>query len=170
MKFFKQPGHVLPEGLHGLEAFFVVFHFPGSSTNADIPIAGPGDDHLVDQEEIVQGAESVHGTRAPNRHNSRSHLALQHIPVGAGYNRGAFEESFHVGGNIGDISRRPQEDPFSPLYFGEVFIDPIGIYGASQVFVLWALVAGNTAGDGYSGKLDQLGFDSFACQFFQHSI
>jgi hypothetical protein len=56
------------------------------------------------------------------------------------------------------------------LYFGEVFIDPIGIYGASQVFVLLALVAGNTAGDGYSGKLDQLGFDSFAGQFFQHSM
>ena len=42
------PGHVLPEGLHGLDPLAIVIHVSDISPYADIPIAGPDDDHLVD--------------------------------------------------------------------------------------------------------------------------
>ena len=53
MEFLQQPGEVLAEGLHGLEALFVVLDFAFVAADADVPVAGAGDDHLADQEEVV---------------------------------------------------------------------------------------------------------------------
>ncbi len=36
---FEQPGHVLGEGLHGFEAFFVLLDLAFGSANAEIPVA-----------------------------------------------------------------------------------------------------------------------------------
>ncbi len=48
MNLLEEPGHVLTEGLHGLETFSIIPHIAGSQADADIPITGPGDDHLID--------------------------------------------------------------------------------------------------------------------------
>ncbi len=77
MNFFKEPGHVLTEGAHDLDAFRIVFYFAGISTEPHIPIAGTRDDHLVDQEKIVHRAENMSGTGATDGDDCCSHLACE---------------------------------------------------------------------------------------------
>ena len=50
-QFFEKAGHVLTEGLHGLDAFGVILHIPGFSADAEVPVTGSGDDHLAVEEE-----------------------------------------------------------------------------------------------------------------------
>jgi len=54
VNFFEEPGHVLTESLHRLDAFSVVFHFSGIATDPKIKMVGTRNNHLVDQEKIVQ--------------------------------------------------------------------------------------------------------------------
>ena len=53
MDLFKEPGHVLPQNLHGPNAFFIGCHIADFSTDAQIPVNGTRDDHLADGEKVV---------------------------------------------------------------------------------------------------------------------
>lgn len=59
--FLDKPGHVLSQSLHGCHPLFIVLHILLLSAQPDIPVAGPGHDHLADEKEVVDGVEDVNG-------------------------------------------------------------------------------------------------------------
>ena len=92
MNFFKQPGHVFAEGLHGVEGLGVAGDFADIPPIAEIPIAGADDDHLADGEKEIDGAKDMRGAAAPGRHDGRADLALEHLVVGLGDHAGTLDQ------------------------------------------------------------------------------
>ncbi len=64
VELLEQPGHVLAEGLHGAEGFFVLLDLAFVAAEADVPVTGAGDDHLADQEELVDRVEVLEALAA----------------------------------------------------------------------------------------------------------
>ncbi len=85
VNFFEEPGHVLTEGAHDLDAFSVVFYFPGISAKPHIPIVGTRDNHLVEEKKIVHRAKDMGGTGATNGDDCCSNLACEQTSIGPGY-------------------------------------------------------------------------------------
>ena len=52
--FFQEPGDVLAQILHGSHTFLIPFNFSGLKADTDVPMRGSGDDHFVDEEEVVE--------------------------------------------------------------------------------------------------------------------
>ena len=59
MDFFKKPGHVLSQNLHGLDALLIGCHIADFSSNTQIPVVGARDDHLADGEKVVEGVKGM---------------------------------------------------------------------------------------------------------------
>ena len=104
--FFEKPGHVLAQSLHRLNAFRIVFHFSGVSTDSHVPVTGTRDHHLVDQEKIIHRTEDMSGARTTDSNDSCTHLSLEQVSVGAGYDRAPFNEGLHIGRHVRDLSKR----------------------------------------------------------------
>ncbi len=49
----EQPGHVSAKGFHRVQALFVLLDLALGPADADVPVARAWDDHLADQEEVV---------------------------------------------------------------------------------------------------------------------
>ena len=43
-------------------------------TDADVPIRRARHDHFADQEEMIQGVKSMHGSRPAHRHHARANF------------------------------------------------------------------------------------------------
>jgi hypothetical protein len=54
----EQPGHVLAEGFRRAQALLILLNFAFGPADADVPVAGARDDHLADQEEMVDRVET----------------------------------------------------------------------------------------------------------------
>ena len=76
-----QPRHVLAEGGHRPQAFLFGLHRAGLAPDADVPVRRAGNDHLLDEEEMVDRIESVNRARPSDRHNRRADLAPKHPAV-----------------------------------------------------------------------------------------
>lgn len=50
----EQPSHVLAEGFHRAQGFFVLLYFAFGAADADVPVTRARNDHLADQEEVVE--------------------------------------------------------------------------------------------------------------------
>jgi hypothetical protein len=139
---FEKPSHVLAQRLHRLNTFRIVSYFSGVSTDAQIPVTGTRDNHLVDQKEIVHRTEDMGGARATDGDDGCSYFSFEQVSVGAGYDRAPFDEGLHIGRHVRDISRRAEKDSVGLLHLGDIFVDPIFRRRTSLIFVFRAFVTG----------------------------
>jgi hypothetical protein len=165
VEFFEQPGHVLAEGLHGAEGFFVLLDFAFVAADADVLVTRAGDDHLADEEEVVERVEGVHGAGPADRHHGRAHLALEHVVVGPGDEAGPVDQGFHLGGHVGEVGGRGEDDAVGGPHLLDAGVDDVVIEDALLILVLEALAAGGAAVDVLACQLDQFRFDAFFLQF-----
>jgi hypothetical protein len=165
MEFLEEPGHVLTQDLHGLQAFRILFDRTFIQADSHVPVDGAWHDHLADEKEVVDGVEGVDGPAPAHRDHSRPHFTPEEIIVGAADQASAIDQGFELGGNIRKVGGRSQNYPIGIQHLFEAFIHHILLHGAPPVFILEALEACNTTLNLLPGELKQFGFNPLFLQF-----
>ena len=166
----QQPGHVFTQNLHGPNALFVLFHPSPVETQTHVPIAGTRDDHLTDEEEVVDGIEDVDAACAPHGNDGRTHLALEHVTVRHGHKTSPVDQGLHLGSDASEIGGRPQNDPMCLDHLLNALVQNVVPHRTTPIPVLVAPEAGPAAPDLLAGKLKQLGVNSLLLQLAKHGV
>src|SRR5208337_2062359 len=97
VELLEEPRHVLAKGGHRGHALSIVFCFTDSMADTDIPVARTGNDHLTNEEEVIDRVESVNGASASHRYHCSADFTLKHVAVGARYHPSAVNKRFEFG-------------------------------------------------------------------------
>ena len=62
----------MAEGAHRLNRLVISCNLLFLQRESEIPVARAADDHLIDEEEVIQGIEGVHAARASGDHDRAS--------------------------------------------------------------------------------------------------
>jgi len=147
----------------------VAIHLPWLAPKAHVPVAGPRHNHLRDAEKMVDAVIRVDGAAPARGNHRRTHLALEHVLIGAGDHARPVDERFHVGGQVCKICGRAQQNAIGLGHFFDNAVHFV-FDGATLVLVLKALIAGHAALNALGAKLNQLRLDAFFSQLGQGVI
>ena len=168
MQLLKEPRHVLAKGGHRGHTFSIVFCFADGSADADVPVTRTGNDHLTNEEEVINRVESVNGASASHRYDCSPDFALEHVAVCASYHASAVNERFEFGREVSEVRWRTQDDPVCFEHLGYVVVYRIVSYDAALIERLETLRTRDAARDLCSCELNQLGLDAFFFEFAKY--
>jgi len=160
-----EPGHVLSKVLHRLYALIVFEDVTDFATEADAPVTRSWHHHLHVMEKEIHAAEGLNGPSPTDGYYRGPDFALKHVVIGPGDEPAPFDESPHIGGDIGKIGWGAQQDTLSRKHLINNSIKHVRLDGTVFVLVLKACVTGLTARQGGSCHLDKFRFYSFRLQF-----
>jgi hypothetical protein len=127
-----------------------------------------GDDHLADEEEVVQRIEGVDRAGAAHCDHGRAHLAAEDSSVSHPDHAGAVDQRLDLRRHVGDIGRRAEQDAVRRRHLVDEGVAIVVGLPAVPVLACRARAAGHAAMDLRSGQLHEFGFDAFRFQFAEH--
>ena len=151
MNLFEKPGHILPEGFHGPDAFLVGLHLSDIPAHPQVPVAGPRDDGLIIQKKMIQGIVRMKRPSPPHGNDRRCYLPFEQPPVGTRHRGATLNEAFHVGRDIRNVSRGPEKKSLCLHHFANVIVGLVILYDTLLVLVLGALVTSDATGNPLAG-------------------
>ncbi len=164
----EEPGHVFAEVAHDGFAFLVIFDLLLVHTEAHIPVAGAGDDHFGDEEEMVDGVVGEDGAGSSGDDDGGADFSLKHVAVGPLDKTRAVDEGLQFRRHIGKINGGGKDDCVGVEHFLDAPVGDVVIENACFVFGLEASIAGPAAMNGFAGELDQFRPDSLFFEFLEY--
>jgi hypothetical protein len=105
VELLKEPRRVLAKGGHRSHALSIVFCFTDSMADTDIPVTRTGNDHLTNEEEVIDRVECVNSASASHRYDCSADFTLKHVAVGARYHPSTVNKRFEFGRYISEVRR-----------------------------------------------------------------
>jgi hypothetical protein len=165
VQLLKEPRHVFAKGGHRGHALSIVFCFTDSMADTDIPVTRTGNDHLTNEEEVIDRVEGVNGASTSHRYDCSPDFAPEHIAICASYHASAVNKRFEFGCEVGEVCRRTQDDPICFEHLGEVLVYRIISYDAALIERIETLRTRDAALDMRSCELNQLGLYALFLEF-----
>jgi len=165
MQLLKEPCHVLAKGGHRGHTLSIVLYFADGSADADVPVTRTGNDHLTNEEEVIDRVEGVNGASASHRYDCSPDFALEHVAVCASYHASAVNKRFEFGREVSEIRWRTQDNPVCFEHLGDVVVYRIASYNAALIERLETLRTRDAALDLCSCELNQLSLNALFFEF-----
>lgn len=170
MQLLKEPRHVLAKGGHRGHTLSIILHFANGMADTDIPVTRTGNDHLTDEEEMIDRVEGVNGASASHRYDCSPNFALEHVAVCASYHASAVNKRFEFGREVSEVRWRTQDDPVCFEHLGDVVVYRIVSYDTALIERLETLRTRDATLDLCSCELNQFGLYALFFEFAKHLL
>jgi hypothetical protein len=165
-QLLQKPSHVLTQNPHCPDTLLIFLDFALFPAKSHVPVAGAGDDHLADQEEVVDGVERVNCSGPPHRNHGSPHLALQEPAVRHRNESGAVDQGLQFGRYISKVRGRGKNDAVRLAHLSNAVVHDVILDDAPAILCLEAFIASATTVDQIAADLNEFGFDPFDCYGF----
>ena len=138
--------------------------------DGEIPVGGPRDDHLLNEEKVVDGIKNSYSTAPSYRHHRSAHLSRKHITVCDGHKPGTIYDRLEFGRHRRKIGGRGQDDPISLVHLAYALVDEVTRHIAHSIQVLETFETGDAPFDFLAGEVDLLCSDPFLFQLIENFL